>query len=46
MGDYNKKIMIYQFSTGYEIVPRLMVSDPVPVTFYTGGTADILDAGY
>lgn len=46
MGDYVKKVMLYQFATGYEIVPRVMVSDPVPVTFYTGGTADISDAGY
>jgi len=46
MGDYLKKVKLYQFATGYEIVPRIMFSDPVPLTIYTGGSADISDAGY
>jgi hypothetical protein len=46
MGDYNKKVKFDHFTTGYEIVPRVMISDPVPFTVYTGGSVDINDAGY
>lgn len=46
MGEYKKKVMFYYFISGYEIVPRIMISDPVPITFYSGGTVDIMDAGY
>lgn len=46
MGDYGRKVMFYDFVSGYEIVPRIMCSDPVPLTFYSGGSVDVMDAGY
>jgi len=45
-GDYARKVKFDHFTTGYEIVPRIMISDPVPFTVFTGGTVDINDAGY
>ena len=46
MGDYAKKVVFDHFTTGYEIVPKLMISDPVPLTVYSGGSVDIENAGY
>jgi len=46
IGAYDNKVIFHQFATGYEIVPRLMISDPVPLTVYTGGSVDVMDAGY
>ena len=46
MGDYKKKVMFYDFVTGYELVPRVMWSDPVPVSIYSGGVVELYDGGY
>jgi hypothetical protein len=46
IGDYDNKVIIHQFCTGYEIVPRIMISDPVPLTVFSGGSANVNDAGY
>lgn len=45
MGDYVKAVDFWAFSSGYEIKARLLVSDPVPITYY-GGIVNLEDAGY
>jgi len=46
IGAYDNKVILHQFCTGYEIVPRIMISDPVPLTVFTGGSVSVSDAGY
>ena len=46
MGSYSTKVIFHYFCTGYEIVPKIMISDPVPWTVYEGGSVEIHDAGY
>jgi len=45
MGDHMRRVDFWDFATGYEIKPRIMISDPVQFSCY-GGTFDLLDAGF
>lgn len=45
MGDYTKRVQFDQFANGYQIRPRVMWSDPVPVTMW-GGTINLIQGGY
>lgn len=45
LGQYAKKVEWYGFASGYEIVFKVRVSDPVPISI-TGAAADIQSGGY
>lgn len=46
LGDHSRKVILDYFATGYEIVPRIMISDPVYLSTYSGGSAEVFDGGY
>lgn len=45
MGDYTKRVQFDQFANGYEIKARVMWSDPVPITMWSG-SVDLIPGGY
>lgn len=45
MGDYTKKVEYFTFASGYEILIKIRVSDPIKVSIHAAG-ADIETHGY
>ena len=45
MGDYAKRVQFDQFSDGYKIRARIMWSDPIPVTMWSG-SIELMPGGY
>jgi hypothetical protein len=45
MGEYVKAVDLWNFATGYEIKARIMISEPVFFSAYSG-FIDLVDGGF